>query len=49
MTQLIENKNSALILIANNNGSLGRKMEGLFAGAQITLISELRGGVHVLL
>ncbi|HEV3253614.1 MAG TPA: hypothetical protein VG033_04360 [Candidatus Acidoferrales bacterium] len=49
MTQLIENKNPALILIANKNGFFGQKMEGLLAGAQIHLILELRRGVYVLL
>jgi hypothetical protein len=49
MTQLIENKNTGPILIANKNGFFERRMEGPFAGAQITLISELRGGVHALL
>jgi hypothetical protein len=48
MTQLIENKNAALILIANKNGFFGQKMEGPSAGAQITLILKLSGGVHVL-
>jgi hypothetical protein len=28
MTQLIENKNTELILIANKNGFFGQKMEG---------------------
>jgi len=49
MTQLIENKNPALILIANKNGFFGRKMEGPSASAQITFILELSRGVYVLL
>jgi hypothetical protein len=49
MTQLIENKSAGPILIANKNGFFGRKMEGPFAGAQITFILELSRGVYVLL
>lgn len=49
MTQLTENKNPALILIANNNGFFGQKMEGPSSGMQIYFILELRRGGHVLL
>jgi hypothetical protein len=49
MTQLTENKSPAPVLIANKTRLSGQKTEGPSAGAQITLILELSGGVHVLL